>query len=145
LTSLSERIADPDYPLRSLLQAAKAWRVPPTVFLGDRTVRTAEWDYPQDTQYALALEDYEANCDDRGHYLPETTKPEHDDAYRPDRNGQQTCYKCRAEELLGEVLGKEAERGARTSGLMIPLVLDADVVALNRLPVPPLPPELQGQ
>lgn len=136
-----ERVADDEDPLRAHLRAAKAWRVPPSVFLRFRTVNTAEWT-EQDTHLAMALEYYEAQCDDRGHYLPETTKAEHEDAYRPDRQGQQTCHKCRAEDLLGEVLGKEAERGVRTAGLMVPIVLDPEVVARNRLPVPPLPPEL---
>jgi hypothetical protein len=136
----AERVADDGDSLRRRLQAARAWRIPPTVFLRKRTVNSTEWD-DEDTSLAMALEDYEAECDDRGHYLPETTKPEHDDAYRADRNRQQTCYKCRAEDVLGEVLGKEAERGVRTAGLMIPFVLDPEVVARNLLPVPPVPPE----
>jgi hypothetical protein len=133
----TERVADDGDPLRHWLRAAKAWRIPPTVFLRRRTVNCTEWT-DDDTAYALALEDYEAQCDHAGHYLPETTKAEHEDAYRPDPEQRTRCHKCRAQALVDEVLGKEEG----SDGVILPLVLDADVVALNLLPVPPLPPEL---
>jgi hypothetical protein len=136
----AERVADDKDQLRYLLRGARAWRVPPSVFIGERTVRTSEWE-DVDTALAMVLEDYEAACDERGHYLPETTKPEHDGAYRPDPGGKSTCYKCWLEALMAEVA---EERGEDTAGVFTPIVLDPELVALNLLPVPPLPPELAG-
>jgi hypothetical protein len=139
VAGFAERVADPDDPLRTLLQAAKAWRVPPTVFLGERTVTTDQWT-GRDTVYAMALEDYEAGlCPGGNHPLAETTLPEHADAYRPGERIR--CHYCKAQALIAEVAEKNQENMA---GVLIPIVLDADVVALNRLPVPPLPPELRG-
>ncbi len=134
----AERIIDPDDPLRFLLQAARRWQVPPTVFLRKRTVHSGEWT-DEDTSLAMLLEDYEAGlCPGGPHPLAETTKPEHADAYRPGEPVR--CHYCRAQALVAEVAEKD-ESGA---GLLIPLVLDPDVVALNLLPIPPLPPELGG-
>jgi hypothetical protein len=132
----AERVADPDDPLRVLLQAARRWQIPPTVFLRQRTVNTREWT-DADTAYAMALEDYEAGlCPGCNHPLAETTQQYHADAYRP---GEQIrCHYCTARALVAEV----AEKDEHAAGLMVPLVLDLDVVALNKLPVPPLPPEL---
>ena len=132
----AERVADPDDPLRSLLVAARRWGVPPTVFLRERSVNTTEWT-DRDTLYALALEDFEAGlCPGGDHVLAVTSRPEHDSAYRP---GERTvCHYCKAEALLADVMGKEEN----AAGVLVPLVLDPDVVALNKLPVPPLPPEL---
>lgn len=137
--SYAERVADPDDSLRHRLQAARSVRIPPTIFMRRRTVETPWWT-DEDTSLTMALANYEAQCDDRGHYLPETTKPEHADAYRPGEPIH--CHKCRAESLFAEVTEKAAERGENSAGVMVPLVLDPDVVALNKLPVPPLPPEL---
>ena len=106
------------------------------MFLGERTVDTAGWT-ERDSVYAMALEDYEAGlCPGGNHPLAETSRPEHADAYRPGERIR--CHYCTAQALVNEVLEKEEN----SAGLLIPLVLDADVVALNRLPVPPLPPEL---
>ena len=133
------RVADPGDPLRYLLRAARAWRVPPSVFIGDRTVDTTEWRPDLDSPLAMALEDYEAECDDRGHYLPETSRPEHADAYRPDPKREVRCHKCKTEALMAEVAEKRHED---LTGVFTPVVLDLEVVARNLLPVPPLPPEL---
>lgn len=134
----AERVADSSDPLRPLLEAARKWRVPPTVFIRKRTVNSGEWT-DEDTLLALALEDYEAGlCPGGPHVLAETSKPEHADAYRPDTEKQVQCHHCKASALLQDVMSKEED----TAGVMVPLMLDPDVVALNLLPVPPLPPEL---
>ena len=117
-----------------LLRAARAWRVAPTVFLGHRTVATAEWT-PADTELALELEDYEAGlCPGCNQPLAETTQPDRVDAYRPDLPIR--CHYCTAQAVVSSV------DHARPEGLLFPLILDADLVELNRQPVPPLPPEL---
>jgi hypothetical protein len=135
----AERVADDKDPLRAQLQAARTMRIPPTIFLRKRTNESPWWT-DEDTSLIMALESYEDRCDGRGHYLPETTKPEHADAYRP--GAPFTCHKCRAEDLLAEVADKDAEKGRDTAGVLVPIVLDPDVVKLNLKPVPPLPPEL---
>jgi hypothetical protein len=120
-----------------MLQAARRWQIPPTVFLQVRTVNSRDWT-EADTVYAMALEDYEAGlCPGGNHPLAETTLPEHADAYRPGERIR--CHYCKAQALVEEVAGKD-EDGA---GVLIPIVLDPEVVARNRLPVPPLPPELR--
>lgn len=112
--------------------------MPPTVFLRDRTVNTSEWT-EQDTRLAMALEDYEAGlCPGGNHPLAETSRPEHADAYRPGQRIQ--CHYCRTQDLIAEAAEKSKED---MRGVLTPIVLDLDVVALNRLPVPPLPPELR--
>lgn len=119
-----------------MLEAARRWQVPPTVFLGQRTVRTAEWTF-EDSQLAMALENFEASlCPGGDHVLAETSRPEHEDAYRP---GEKTrCYYCKAMATVSAVMSKDED----SAGKMTSLVLDPDVVELNRQPVPPLPPEL---
>ena len=139
MTSYDERVADDGDSLRGLLEAARKWRVPPTVFMRKRTVNSVEWT-DEDTILALALENYEAGlCPGGPHVLAETSKPEHEDAYRPDRANEIRCHRCKAAALLAEVTAKEED----TAGVMVPLILDPDRVALNLLPVPPLPPEWQ--
>ncbi len=134
----AERVADDTDPLRPLLRAAKAWQVPPTVFIRKRTVNTAEWT-DDDTALAMVLEDYEAGlCPGGNHPLAETSAPEHADAYRPAPPIR--CHYCTAQASMAEV----AQKQERTAGLLFPLILDPDVVELNRQPVPPLPPELAG-
>jgi hypothetical protein len=133
----AERVADSEDPLRPMLQAARAWRVPPTVFLRKRTMASTEWT-DADTTLAMALEDYEAGlCPGGNHPLAETTRPEHQDAYRP--GVRIRCHFCKAQALVDEVAEKEDDMG----GVMVPIVLDPDVVALNLRPVPPLPAELR--
>jgi hypothetical protein len=107
------------------------------VFLGERTVDTAGWT-ERDSVYAMALEDYEAGlCPGGNHPLAETTRPEHADAYRPGERIR--CHYCKAQALVAEVAEKNREDVA---GVLTPIVLDPEVVALNLRPVPPLPPEL---
>lgn len=114
--------------------------IPPTLFLRVRTVESPWWT-DRDTQMMRALAVYEAGlCPGGDHVLAETTKPEHADAYRPDTGARIRCHYCKALALMSEVAAKEED----TAGVMVPLVLDPDVVALNLLPVPPLPPELSG-
>lgn len=137
--SYRERVADDSDPLRGLLEAARSWRVPPTVFIQQRTVNTAEWT-EDDTLLALALEDYEAGlCPGGRHQLSETTKDEHADAYRPGERVR--CHYCVAAAKLQEVQSKDED----SVGLLVPIVLDAEVVKRNLLPVPamPTPEELQ--
>ena len=136
MTSYAERVADVSDPLRALLQAARRWRVPPTVFIGQRTVRTSEWT-AEDSLLAMALENYEAGlCPGGNHELAETSRPEHEDAYRP---GEQIrCYYCKALAAVNEVQAKDED----SAGVLTTLVLDPAIVELNRQPVPPLPPEL---
>jgi hypothetical protein len=135
----AERVADPDDPLRAMLQAARRWQVPPTVFIRKRT-NGADWT-DEDTSLAMVLEDYEAGlCPGGPHPLAETTKPEHEDAYR--QGVPLVCHYCRTQALIAEVAEKNAEKGVSTAGVLVPIVLDPDVVERNKLPVPPLPPEL---
>lgn len=132
------RLADDTDPLRRLLRAARSWRVAPTVFLG-RIRPGTDW-LPEDTELALALEEYEAGlCPGCQQPLEETSKPEHSDAYRPEEPIR--CHYCTAQALVSEMAEKQHER---TAGLLFPLTLNPDVVELNLLPVPPLPPELGG-
>ena len=98
-----------------------------------------EW-LPEDTELALALEDYEAGlCPGCGLPQSETTKPEHKDAYRPEEPIR--CHYCTAQSLVADTAEKQHERVA---GLYFPLVLDAEVVELNKQPVPPPPKELSN-
>jgi hypothetical protein len=136
VASLAERIADNGDPLRFLLRAARSWRVPPTVFLGERTVDASGWTRV-DTTYALALEDYEAGlCPGGDHVLAETSKPEHEDAWRP--NPPTRCHYCTAR----AVVAKADKAQENTAGLYYSFGLNQEVVELNLQPVPPLPPEL---
>ena len=138
MSTYAERVADDKDPLRYLLRAARKWQVPPTVFIGQRTVNTREWT-AEDTRLAMALEDYEASlCPGGDHVLAETSRPEREDAYRPGRRVR--CHHCTGRALVDEVLAKEE----RSAGVLVSVVLDADVVAQNQLPVPPLPPELMS-
>lgn len=129
-------MADDDDPLLRILRAARSWRVAPTVFLG-RVRSGTDW-LPEDTELAMALEDYEAGlCPGCQQSLEETSKPEHQDAYRPEQPIR--CHYCTARALVDETAEKQHER---TAGLLFPITLNADVVELNQRPVPPLPPEL---
>lgn len=132
--SLAERVADDKDPLRYLLRGARKWGVPPSVFIGQRTVATDQWRHDLDTPLAMALEDYEAGlCPGGDHVLAETSKPEHADAYRPGERIR--CHQCTAEALVAETVRDEEH----LAGLLIPVVLDPAVVAQNMRPVPPLP------
>jgi hypothetical protein len=101
-------------------------------------VRAVDWT-AEDAELALALEDYEAGlCPGCQQPLDETSKPEHKDAYRPAPPIR--CHYCTAQALISETAEKQHERFA---GLLFPIVLDADVVELNRQPVPPPPSEFE--
>lgn len=128
-----------DPTLRAVVKAARAWGVSPSRFLGSRP-ETPEWT-DQDRELALALDEYEAGlCPGCQQPLDETSDPEHSDAYRPQEPIR--CHYCKMQALVSETASKQHEN---TAGLYFPLRLDPDVVELNRQPVPPLPPELQGQ
>lgn len=130
-----ERLADPRDPLRFWLELAREWHVPPEVVLEERTVNTTEWT-ARDIAYMAALKAYEASlCPGGDHVLAETSKPEHEDAYRPDSANKLRCYHCKAQHTLSEVMAKDED----SAGVFVPLMLDPDVVALNRLPVPEFP------
>lgn len=104
--------------------------------LKERTVNTTEWT-ARDVDLLLALEEHEAGyCPGGPHPLAETAKPEHDGAYRGGDSFR--CHYCTAQALLA----KAAENDEHSAGVLVPIVLDPDVVAKNREPVPPLPPEL---
>lgn len=146
-------MADDADPLRTLLRAARSWRVAPTVFLGQRRiVTTYEYDAAgrvvrsttndwtvEDSNLVWALDQYEAGlCPGGDHHLDETAKLERADAYRP--NDPILCHYCKAKALTQEVAEKRSEN---TAGLLYTYRLDPDVVELNKKPVPLLPPELQ--
>jgi len=131
---------------------AKQWRIPPTVLLGRKVVttychdaasrqvraETDEWTR-QDVDMMFALDAWEAGlCPGGNHQLAETSKPEHQDAYRPTQPIR--CHYCTAQAVHGEVVAKQEN----TAGLLFGYELNRDVVELNRQPVPPLPPELAG-
>jgi hypothetical protein len=144
------RIADDKDPLRQLLETAREWRTPPHVFMGEPVVTTYSYDHAgrvvrsetvqwtaEDRAAALALRNYEAGlCPGCNHPLEETTKPEHQYAYRPDGEPIR-CHYCTAQALVS---GSDDDK----AGLLYPMTLDAEVVELNKQPVPPLPPEFGG-
>lgn len=131
---LMERLSDPKDPLRFKLEAARKWGIPPTVVLQERTVSTREYT-PQDLPYVFALEMFEAGLCPEGHELAETSKPEHEGAYRPDKDREVTCHKCKGAALLGKAQSEDQD----SVGVYTPLKLDLDVVALNKQPVPAFP------
>ena len=122
-----------DPTLRAVVKAARAWGVSPSRFLGSRP-ETPEWT-EQDRKLALALEEYEAGlCPGCQNPLDETSNPDHQDAYRPEPPIR--CHYCTTQALVSETAEKQHEH---TAGLLFPIVLDPDVVELNKQPVPPLP------
>lgn len=115
---------------------ARKWHVPPTVVLRERKVNTTEWT-GRDVDHMLALEEYESGlCPGGDHPLSETARPEHEDAYRLGERIR--CYYCKANGLADKVLAKDED----SAGVLIAIDLDPEVVALNRRPIPPVPPEL---
>jgi hypothetical protein len=130
------RVADDGDPLRRYIQAAVRCHIPPTIFMRKRTVESPWWT-DDDTALVMALEDYERGlCPGCRNPLAETTRLEHSDAYRPEPPVR--CHYCTAEAHISEA---NAEK-EHTAGLLFPITLAEDVVAVNRLPIPPLPPEL---
>ena len=142
-----------DPTLRAVVKAARAWGISPSRFLGAKRVVTHEYDAAgrlvrstevpewtaEDRELAFALMEYEAGlCPGCQHPLDETSRPEHQDAYRPEQPIR--CHYCTTQALISETAEKQHEH---TAGLLFPIILNADVVELNKQPVPPLPPELQ--
>jgi len=86
--------------------------------------------------------EYEAGlCPGGPHVLAETSKPEYEGAFVPESDEPIRCHECTAGALLAEVM----EKREKPAGLILPqLKIDPEVVAQNLKPVPPLPPELQG-
>jgi len=142
-----------DPALRAVVKAARAWGISPSRFLGAKHVVTHEYDAAgrlvrstetpewtvEDREFAFALVEYEAGlCPGCNQPLDETSRADHQDAYRPEEPIR--CHYCTAQALISE----SAQEQDRAVGLMYPLRLDLDVVEQNRQPVPPLPPELQS-
>ena len=145
-----------DPTLRAVVKAARAWGVSPSRFMGARRIVTYEYDSPsgrllaavetpewteEDRELAFALEEHEAGlCPGGDHVLAETSKPEYQDAFLPDKDSEVRCHECTGQALVAEILDKRE----RSAGLMMRLKVDPDVVERNKQPVPPLPPELGG-
>ena len=142
-----------DPTLRTIVKVAQTWGTSPSRLMGARRIVTYEYDISgrllaaietpewteEDRELIFALEDYEAQCCPEGHYLPETAKPEHEEAYRAEK--PIVCHYCKAQAIISEAAPKQY---GDTSGLYFPIAIDPEVVKLNQLPVPPLPPEWQG-
>lgn len=130
---------DPANPAhRAVIQAARSWGVPPSVFMGEGsgTVTTYEYDVSgrlvravsapptwsaDDQDAALDLLAYEANlCPGCRHPLDETTRPEHEYAYRAEEAIR--CHRCTASQRAGEHYGANEY----SSALFIPIVLRAE-------------------
>jgi len=136
---IAERVKN-DPHLRSMLQTARAWGVSPRHFLcqgvarsftyeydHDRLIRMIEHVEPEwqeeDRLLAFALQDYEATlCKGCGHPLEETTKPEHDGAYRADLPIR--CHRCTAAGAAQEAYGENPQPEA----LMFPIILDERLI-----------------
>lgn len=104
------------------------------------TVETPEWT-EEDRELAFALEEWEAGlCPGCQQPLSETSKPEHKDAYVP--TAPIRCHYCTVQAQHAETMENQSKKIA---GLLFSYHLDPDVVQLNLQPVPPLPPELQGE
>jgi hypothetical protein len=129
--SIGARVSsDPGF--RRLVQTARAWGVPPTIFLGRKRVTTyyhdgalrqvraeadAEWT-DEDRDLALALAAYEADlCPGCHQPLSETTNPENEDRYKTGR--ALLCHRCVATEIAGKAYEGHDHPGA----LLIPVEL----------------------
>lgn len=89
-----ERLRDPDLPYRRELEAARAWGVPRSVFLG-RVVAAGEplW-LAEDRYWALALLEAESGiCGDCGQPLAESTHVDNEFAYDAE---PAKCHGCAA-------------------------------------------------
>src|SRR5215217_3186377 len=140
-----------DPALRAVVKAATARGISPSRFMGAQRVTTHEYDAAgrmvrstetpewtvEDRELAFALMEYEAGlCPVCNQPLDETSRADHQDAYRPEEPIR--CHYYTAQVLVNESAGEQE----RAAGLMYPLKLDLDVVQQNRQPVPTLPPEL---
>jgi hypothetical protein len=137
---LYERVAENIGGVRSDIEWAIKCGVPPTVFLRERTVEGPWTD--KDTAYVRAFAYYEAGlCPGGPHVLAETSKPEHADAYRPDKDRELRCHHCAGSAVLARATADDDD----TAGVMVPLKLDPEIVARNLLPVPDPPTAEQLQ
>ena len=125
-----------DPELAAALRVAKAWGVPPTIFLGRqrairyeynaagdvaRTVADAEW-IQADRELAAAWEAYQATlCPNCGGDLAETLAPENENAYHAKCLG--LCFQCRARRVEAE---KYEQGGNRFTDLMLFAVTKKD-------------------
>lgn len=119
-----------DPGLRHALGTARSWQARPSVFLGQPTVTTHEYDQAgrlvrstvagwssEDRQMAMAYDTYLAElCGGCGSPLSETTAPENEDGYMPEPALR--CHKCTAREQAAALYEKSPQPGA----LMIPIV-----------------------
>lgn len=94
-------VADPSH--RAVIQAARAWGVPVTIFLGRvRVDGVPEW-LEEDRKAALDLVAYEAAlCPGCSHPLEETTDPGNEERYVAELAGR--CHRCTASEQLSKTL-----------------------------------------
>ena len=97
-----------DQDFRLDLQAARAWRVHPTVFLRLRTVEGPWTD--QDTALARALAHYEAQCCSRGHFLPVTSAQGIERRLRTTNTG--ICHQCASVDMAAESKADHPHPGA---------------------------------
>lgn len=113
--------------------------IPPTIYLRDRKVESPWWT-DRDTQMMRALAYYEAGlCPGGNHVLAETSRPEHEDAYRPGEKIR--CFYCKALAAVSEVQAKDED----SAGVLTVLELDPALVNLNLQPAPPPPTAEQLQ
>jgi hypothetical protein len=104
----------------------------------ERTEQTVWWS-ESDREAVFALLNYEADlCSGCHHPLSETTRIEHTSAYRPEQPIR--CHYCTSKAAVS----KAEQDNEDAAGLLYPIKLDAEVVELNKQPIPPLPPELGG-
>lgn len=114
MTDYAAQVADNDDPLRSILRAARAWHVAPSVFMGGTVVTTYQHDAaghavraetvqwtPEDMLMAAALEAYEAQCcPGCGGHLEETTSADNETRYRTEVSA--LCHRCVSREVAAK-------------------------------------------
>lgn len=129
--ALAQVRADPG--LRAALEAARAWGVSPSRFLGRepatavmpalngsggwRFVREPEW-LEEDRALALAFGIYEADlCPGCRHPLAETTDAAHEFAYRP--GAPIRCHRCTVSSMAANAYAEQPH----ASALLLPIEL----------------------
>jgi hypothetical protein len=114
-------VFDPEH--RAVLEAARAWGVPPSIFMGRARTSTitdwagghhfthdAEWT-EEDRTAAVALARYESElCGGCKHPLAESTAAENEERY--DARVSARCHCCTAIEVAQEALQKRPHPGA---------------------------------